>query len=103
MLLVYVLFMLLVSVFHAQSADGSNQQVLFFYYQHPVEETDKVKGRRLSYAGNLPHLSPMERAVVSQLISGMSQVNKKTAKQILSSDPSNFHSVDITGIRLITY
>ncbi|KAL0279198.1 UNVERIFIED_CONTAM: hypothetical protein PYX00_000806 [Menopon gallinae] len=74
---------------------------VFIHLLHPVEETDKVKGRRLSYAGNLPHLSPMERAVVSQLISGMSQVNKKTAKQILSSDPSHFHSVDITGIELL--
>lgn len=70
---------------------------LLLFEKHPPEDTDRTTGRKLSYSGNLPHLSPMERAVITQLISGMSQINKKTAKQILSSDPSHFHNVDITG------
>lgn len=73
-------------------------QLIFDFFQHPPEETNKITGRKLSYAGNLPYLSTKERTIVSQLISGMSQLNKKTAKQILSSDQSHFQGGDITGI-----
>ncbi|KAK6642326.1 hypothetical protein RUM43_003827 [Polyplax serrata] len=73
---------------------------VFIHLLHPPEETDKATGRKLSYAGNLPYLSAKERAVVSQLISGISHLNKKTARQILSSDQSHFHGSDITSIEL---
>lgn len=62
-----------------------------------------MPAKKFSNTESLPHLSSKERAIVSQLISGMSQLNKKSVKQILSTESSVFHAVDITGYVMFLY
>lgn len=74
---------------------------VFVHLLHPPDEMGKTSMRKLEYAGEMPRISAVEKNFLAQLVTSTSkELLKKTATQILMSDPSSYHSVDITSVQL---
>nr|CAD7400175.1 unnamed protein product [Timema cristinae] len=73
---------------------------VFLHLLHPPDETNKSSSRKLEHVGQLPRLSSAEKNYLAHLITNNKEVTKKTAGQVLSSELSSYHNVDITGIQL---
>ncbi|XP_034237775.1 CCR4-NOT transcription complex subunit 11 [Thrips palmi] len=74
---------------------------VFVHLLHPPDEMGKTSMRKLEYAGEMPRISAVEKNFIAQLVTSTSrELLKKTATQVLMSDPSSYHNVDITSVQL---
>ncbi|XP_026278889.1 CCR4-NOT transcription complex subunit 11 isoform X2 [Frankliniella occidentalis] len=74
---------------------------VFVHLLHPPDEMGKTSMRKLEYAGEMPRISAVEKNFLAQLVTSTSrELLKKTAPQVLNSEPSSYHSVDITSVQL---
>ncbi|KAK3927295.1 CCR4-NOT transcription complex subunit 11 [Frankliniella fusca] len=74
---------------------------VFVHLLHPPDEMGKTSMRKLEYAGEMPRISAVEKNFLAQLVTSTSrELLKKTATQVINSEPSSYHSVDITSVQL---
>ncbi|KAJ1524164.1 hypothetical protein ONE63_010691 [Megalurothrips usitatus] len=74
---------------------------VFVHLLHPPDEIGKTSMRKLEYAGEMPRITPVEKNFLAQLItSPVKELLKKTAGQVIMSDPSCYHNADITHVQL---
>ncbi|XP_065348212.1 CCR4-NOT transcription complex subunit 11 [Cloeon dipterum] len=68
---------------------------------HLLESSSPETGTYTGLAGELPTLTPVEKAFVAQLISGPNKdLLKKTPAQVSASDESTYHMGDLSGVQL---
>uniref|UniRef100_A0A1B6DGH3 CCR4-NOT transcription complex subunit 11 n=1 Tax=Clastoptera arizonana TaxID=38151 RepID=A0A1B6DGH3_9HEMI len=71
---------------------------IFIHLLHPPDTISKTTSRKLEYASQISRMSPAEKCFITQLITNSKDVLKKTAKQVISSEPG--HMPDISSIQL---
>ncbi|KAF4532253.1 hypothetical protein B566_EDAN004340 [Ephemera danica] len=71
-----------------------------FVFVHLLE-TGKEEDGKPEEPSQLPRLSAAEKGFVAQLITGPNKdLLKKTAQQVVSSEPSAYHAADLSGVHL---
>jgi hypothetical protein len=74
---------------------------VFIYLINPPALMHNQNGSLKEFNWSMPRLTPQERLFISQLITSPSkELFKKTASQIMQSETTNLHNIDITALQV---